>query len=455
MFHIAEDGEFLCPFSQSGCTEIFPSRGVSNHVDAAHHGDKVPCPFKEKLDCQLTYKTCNQLRIHVNIVHKKVKFSCTWADKTNCKATFARKHDMVAHVKAVHEGQAFLCIWADKSNCRSTFTTAKDMRTHVRVLHEGEYIVCPYAEVEQCKTKFWGKQALEIHVKAIHEKETFPCPYAIETQCSKTFTSKSHAKIHAERKHEEKRFPCPLVEENNCAAGFRTKDSANKHAQQHRPFQCFRRGCLRRFETGEEATRHANDPKHPSTLWICPLPSCMAAVAGRRLTKRRKAPHQNAHKRRGEIPPNFRYVPIEADELRVKSASPLCSAILEYERLKGASSIEKPKSSRDNADEVSNIVEESLPTDAEWESFDDKKEEEDGEAEGQEEDEEKGEEIEATINKIMGDEEENGFTTEYFGEQATTLLQNGLLSKEQRTRIDEWNYAIWGMLSLKHPLTYF
>ena len=142
--------------------------------------------------------------------------------------------------------------------------------------------------------------------------------------------------------------------------------------------------------------------------------------------------------------------------MRVESASPLYSAILEYERLKGASSIEKPKPSRDNADEeVSNIVEESLPTDAEWESFDDEKEEEDGEDEGQEEDEEKGEEMEATINKMMGDEEENGFTTEYFGEQATTLPQNGLLSKEQRTRIHEQNYAKWGMLSLKHPLTYF
>ena len=96
-----------------------------------------------------------------------------------------------------------------------------------------------------------------------------------------------------------------------------------------------------------------------------------------------------------------------------------------------------------------------MPTDAEWESFDDEKEEEDGEDEGQEEDEEKGEEMEATVNKTMGDEEENGFTTEYFGEKATTLLQNGLLSKEQRTRIYERNCAKRGMLSLKHPLTYF
>lgn len=456
MFHIAENGEFLCPFSQSGCRETFPSRGVRNHIEAAHFGDRVPCPFKEKLDCQLTFKTCGPVRRHVNNAHKKLKVPCTWADTTNCKAIFTRKETMVAHVKAVHEGQAIACILADKLNCQSTFTTERDMRTHVRVLHKRGYIPCPYAEVEQCKTKFWGKQGLDIHVKAVHEKETFPCPYAIEAQCSKTFTSKSHAKNHVERKHEEKRFVCPMAEVKKCTAVFASRDSAYRHVRQQRPFLCFRRGCLHRFETREEATRHANNPKHPSTLWKCPLPSCLAAVAGRRLTKRRKAPHENAHKRRGEIPPNFKYVPIEADELRVESATSLFSAILEHERLKGARGIAKSKFSRDNADEeLSSIVEESLSADAEWESFDDEQEEEDGEDKGQGEDEEEREEMEAIINKMMGDDEENDFATECLGEQANPIIQKGLLYMEQRTRIHERNYVKWGMLGPKHPLTYF
>ena len=167
--------------------------------------------------------------------------------------------------------------------------------------------------------------------------------------------------------------------------------------------------------------------------------------------------HREIHRRKGEIPHNFQYVPIEADDLWVESASPLYSAIFEYDRLKGASKIEYPKSCRDNTDgEIGNTVEDTLHIDAGWEDLDDEKEgEENGEGEGLKEYEDERDEMEFIINTVKDNVETSAVTTAHFREPATTLLRNDFLSKEHRTRVHEHNWGMWGTSNLKNPLTRF
>ena len=265
MYHIAEDGEFLCPFSQIGCSDTLPDRGLYKHINHAHHSDRIPCPFRAKLICQATFIGLGPVRSHVKVVHKKIRFSCTWADKTDCESTYTSKSDvmehvraqhegqltvcawasktdckaafmnraaMVAHVKAVHEEQSFLCTWADKSHCRSTFKTAKHMRRHVMRNHRGQNILCPYAKMESCKAKLKNKSSLATHVSAVHGNNGHSDYHAPEIQYDKTFKDERDAKTHADhRTHENMRYLCPHAMKAECNQVFKTKSEANMHVE--------------------------------------------------------------------------------------------------------------------------------------------------------------------------------------------------------------------------------
>ena len=90
---------------------------------------------------------------------------------------------------------------------------------------------------------------------------------------------------------------------------------------------------LNGYLTSKEASRQANDPSHLLRLWLCPLPSYLAAVAGRRLTESDKRQHEKAHRRADDIPTDFKYIPQEVGELRIHSATSFYLSILRHNGL--------------------------------------------------------------------------------------------------------------------------
>lgn len=105
------------------------------------------------------------------------------------------------------------------------------------------------------------------------------------------------------------------------------------------------------------------------------------------MTERWRRDHERKHRHKGDIPHNFTYVLQKVDELRVQSAIPLYSEILEYRRLNGMNGIEKPKTLEVVSDEqVDHINEDGGCLGAEYEGVDEQgKGEQDAEIEEEEE----------------------------------------------------------------------
>jgi hypothetical protein len=115
---------------------------------------------------------------------------------------------------------------------------------------------------------------------------------------------------------------------------FSSKQSAQVHAKIHtHSFLCPRKGCFQRFQTFDDALRHAGDKDHPSTnLFLCPVPICTATVTGMPLTQDQIEAHKQFHVELGHIQLSD-FVPQPAQELPVHSDLPLYSLIVRHQGL--------------------------------------------------------------------------------------------------------------------------
>jgi hypothetical protein len=152
----------------------------------------------------------------------------------------------------------------------------------------------------------------------------------------KTFTTKSGARIHSKlHLNNRVKYPCPLAEEYGCSSVFTTKSVANNHAKTHTlPFLCPRRDCPARFATLKDALEHADSLQHQAKKYfLCPLPICRSAVAGKRLSKDDIEKHRKRHIRLGHMESDFEFIPQQVEPLSLQSDLPLYLLILQHNSL--------------------------------------------------------------------------------------------------------------------------
>ncbi|KAL2205297.1 hypothetical protein CC79DRAFT_1014859 [Sarocladium strictum] len=153
--------------------------------------------------------------------------------------------------------------------------------------------MCPE---EGCTMGYHDRSSLIQHRNATHKNLRFPCPQAEEYDCRKTYSSKKEAKTHANW-HSGIKFPCPLAEQYQCDSLFSFKGAARTHAATHtHPYICPRKACWKRFQSFNDAMRHADAINHPARkLFICPVLTCRSGMAGKRFTAYEMGRHRRTH----------------------------------------------------------------------------------------------------------------------------------------------------------------
>ncbi|OCK93026.1 uncharacterized protein K441DRAFT_153431 [Cenococcum geophilum 1.58] len=361
-----------------GCMASFRKiGGVRRHLKSEHAGKSFPCPFAKENGCRSTYTTLDGAKIHAEAKHRQVRYPCPLANKENCTTTLASLASAKEHARAIHLGFRYPCPLAQEKNCQATFTTLT---------------------------------GANCHANSAHRQLQFPCPLAEAQRCDKLFKRPGDAQVHS-KSHLGLRYPCPIAEDYGCKAMFKGTKRAKSHGACHtRPFLCPRQGCFSRFATLTDAFEHADDAKHPTKcFFLCPLPMCRNAVAGRRLTKSGLVEHKAAHIKYGDLSIGADYVPQKVEELRVHSSCALYSVILQHN---GLCPIEVDEESGDHD------LTEGQPDDTE-DTYD--------------------------LFAVCEEQEQEYSTLSLDGEGKLeeSLGENGMLSKANRTRLLEQNTTLW------------
>ncbi|PCD22891.1 hypothetical protein FGRA07_04261 [Fusarium graminearum] len=267
--------------------------------------------------CPKAFQLKKDLKRHISCVHEKRQpFKCP-----HCPKSFGTKGNMAKHIQIIHEQRKpFKC-----SHCLKTFSDQSNLTQHIRSVHgKLRPFNCP-----QCGVSFSKKWHLNRHWLKLHAYEGLPRPFPCP-DCEKGYVCKSDVDLHWEIHHAEKplRFLC-----NICKKPFTSKPNMERHELQHTHIKCPLHSCYTFFKTAEEALTHAEDPDHRSdmALYLCPIPKCKRAVAGRLLRACRLPSHWQYHVDNGHVSssdvPDFKRA-----EIPRFYRNPLFEAIFKHQR---------------------------------------------------------------------------------------------------------------------------
>lgn len=292
-----------------------------------HPKKRFSRPFAD-CGCISTFLGESSIRRHIQIRHLHREYSCSWP---NCTLTYAKPSGLLHHVKSAHKQTRYSCPFADRLDCKQTFTNLSSISGHMTSAHPSLRHFCPLAHEFKCKKFFSNANDAEEHAQVFHQGARIPCPFAVETKCKRTFDSSSAATKHGDSTHIKSTHPCPFAAKYNYTKIFEKKKNAKRHGKRHTHFiVCPFRGCNQRFMTAKDALQHAEDPNHASLpLFLCPLPICQGAVAGRRFPRAEMDRHRVMHVRLGHIESNGEYVLKQAKPLPFISSQSLFSLIVE------------------------------------------------------------------------------------------------------------------------------
>lgn len=183
-------------------------------------------------------------------------------------------------------------------------------------------------------------------------------------------------------------------------------------------FLCPRQGCFARFATTKDTLEHADDQNHcVRKFFLCPLPICKNAVAGKRLTESGMKEHKKSHVRLNDIGADVSYVPQQVEELRLHSDLPLYSMILQQDGLDLTNEVKGHESPEELVDEDGDLNIEDA-------------------------------DFEGTLTARKSEEnEQNSSTLSSQEDQELSTFGNEILSKEHRHRMLEQNTNRWSKSS--------
>jgi hypothetical protein len=396
------------------------------HLKSMHPKKRFPCPFAD-CGCKSTFLNESSIRRHIQIRHLHRKYPCSWP---NCALTYAEPSGYLRHINRVHKQIRYPCPFADTVNCKQTFADTSSISDHLTSAHPNLRHFCPLAQEFNC-TRFFSKaNDAEEHAQGVHQGARIPCPFAVETKCTRTFESSSAAGKHGESIHCKSSYPGPFSDKYKCSKLFEKKKNANRHGKRHtHSILCPSRGCNQRFMTAKDALQHAEDPNHLyRPLFLCPLPICQSAVAGRRFPKAEMDRHRAMHVRLGHIGFNGEYVPKEAKPLPFSSRLSLFSLIVEsnsLDSLNKRSLAARPENNGDSGFEDADLDE----TGSEEDNFEQR----------------------SNADK-WDDEEQDEWTLEFQLELECGVAVTEAFSSEHRLQILERNTDKWG---ISHPMLFF
>ncbi|KAF2187476.1 hypothetical protein K469DRAFT_725428 [Zopfia rhizophila CBS 207.26] len=306
---------------------------AKNHA-AKVHGDRIPCPLAVERNCNDTFTSVTTARRHADSLHRGLRLSYPKAEEFHCKATFTTAYNAKEHVKSLHFKSRVPCPLADEFDCEETFSNLSNANKHAkrhstsrpRYACERERQPCPLATEEKCdRTFLYAKSAMQ-HAAAAHgygQQTMYPCPLAEEYGCEQVFVRKEGAERHADTQHLgiRMRYPCPEAARFSCQVHFLDKNAAARHAKGHtHPVGCSRQGCKAQFKTVEGAWAHESSPDHVAVstfkLFVCTVPSCRIAVAGKRLVgETTMHRHMEKHVSRGHVQNSVEYPPRQVEEM--------------------------------------------------------------------------------------------------------------------------------------------
>ena len=131
---------------------------------------------------------------------------------------------------------------------------------------------------------------------------------------------------------------------------FTHKGTALSHFRycHKRRFKCRHRGCHKRFETDQEASKHA-ETEHQHHLFLCPFKDCQSRVAGIRYKESYiNILHRDVHIQDGKLGSNDEFLPISIADLDQSSETQLYQLILQQEGLSTDDSSGENRDSDDN-----------------------------------------------------------------------------------------------------------
>jgi transcription elongation factor Elf1 len=280
---------------------------VDAHVKAEHENTVYPCPYKEEDGCKVKdFKQKRSLNDHIAKKHQGKEgksYKCP-----ECEKKYTQSHNLAKHVKATHRGERLPCPYKEEHGCEVDFATPDGVKQHVRAFHEthkGERLPRPDKEENESKVDFTTPDGVKQHTKAIHkDRSRFPCR---ATGCTKTFKRKDYATGHYKRVHVNGPLPysCKI-----CGQKFQFLPSKNTHEKNHTQHECPRNACYERFNSIEEALKHAGDAQHRSDqqLYGCPINNCRLTVLGKVLDKPSLEKHWNMHIKQEHIPDDLKLI---------------------------------------------------------------------------------------------------------------------------------------------------
>lgn len=341
-FHKGENGRFKCPFVSSGCqftgTEVV---NIREHASSKHPGVRVPCPLSG-FHCRPMGDIDNMCS-HIWGDHKETRIPCPYLWIDDCDKTYGTREAASVHVRNMHQEKRYPCPFREKFECLEEFTSPKLAREH----GQSHGHPCPLKDEFNCLKEYTTAERARRHAET--HTGNFPCPRANDLKCSRTYRGKQAAQRHGET-HNGTIYACPGAEEYECELLFTHKGTALSHFRRchKRRFKCRHRGCHKRFETDQEASKHAKT-EHQHHLFLCPFKDCQSRVAGIRYKKSYiNTLHRDVHIQDGQLGSNDEFLSISVADLDQSSETQLYQLILQQEGLSTDDSSGENRHSDDN-----------------------------------------------------------------------------------------------------------